>query len=91
MQELRWVLKVVCEIELQPPARKTIDLEGRVVKDGVKKALRDRQNALSELVAAVRLFRKLADQSLTLREADYAQAFGRLNAAIDRADELVSG
>jgi hypothetical protein len=46
---------------------------------------------LSELVGAVRLFKKLADQPLTLREEDYAQAVERLNAAIDRADELVSG
>jgi hypothetical protein len=30
------------------PAQKTIDLEGRVVKDGVKKALRDQQDALEE-------------------------------------------
>jgi hypothetical protein len=43
--------KDICGIELPPPARKTIDLEGRVVKDGVKKALRERQDALSELVA----------------------------------------
>jgi hypothetical protein len=27
LQELRWVLKQICEIELPPPARKTIDLE----------------------------------------------------------------
>jgi hypothetical protein len=59
--EIRWILTDTCEIELPPPARKTIDLEGRVVKDGVKKALRDRQDALSELVDAVRLLRKLAD------------------------------
>ena len=92
LQEIRWVLKQVCEIELPPPAKKTIDLEGRVVKDGMKKALSERQNALNELLAAVRLYRKLADQTpLTLREGDYAQAVQRLNAAIDRADELVSG
>jgi hypothetical protein len=36
------VIKDVCGIELPPPAKKTIDLEGHVVKDGVKKALRDR-------------------------------------------------
>jgi len=59
-------------IELPPPARKTIDLEGRVPKDTVKESLRDRQNALSELVAAVRLYRKLADSKpLTLQENDY--------------------
>jgi hypothetical protein len=91
LQEMRWVLKEICEIELPPPARKTIDLEGRVVKDGVKQALRDRQNALSELVDAVRLYRKLADSKpLTLQEDDHAKAVERLNTAIDRADELVS-
>jgi hypothetical protein len=63
-----------------------------VVKDGVKKALRDRQDALSELVESVRLFKKLADSKpLTLQENDYAKAVERLNAAIDRADGLVSG
>ena len=91
LQEMRWVLFEICDIELPPPARKTIDLEGRVVKDRLKNALKDRQNALSELVGAVGLFKKLAEQPLTLREADYAQAVERLNAAIDRADGLVSG
>jgi hypothetical protein len=32
LQEIRWVLKDTVGIELPPPARKTIDLEGRVVK-----------------------------------------------------------
>ena len=91
LQELRWVLKQICEIELPPPARKTIDLEGRVVKDGIKKALRERQDALGELVDAVRLYRKLADSKpLTLQGSDYVEAVERLNAAIDRADGLVS-
>jgi hypothetical protein len=50
LQEIRWVIKDVTGMELPPPARKTIDLEGRLVKDGVRTALRDRQDALSELV-----------------------------------------
>ena len=54
LQEIRWVVKDTVGIELSPPARKTIDLEGRIVKDGVKKALRDRQLALTELVHAIR-------------------------------------
>jgi hypothetical protein len=33
LQEIRWVMKDTCGIELSPPAKKTIDLEGRVVKD----------------------------------------------------------
>src|ERR1700712_5727760 len=70
LAEIRWVVKDVCGIELPPPAQKTIDLEGRIVKDGVKKALRERQDALSELVDTIRLYRKLADKTpLTLREA----------------------
>jgi hypothetical protein len=57
----------------------------------VKKALRDRQDALSELVDAVRQYRKLADSKpLTPQENDYVKALERLNAAVDRADELVS-
>jgi hypothetical protein len=47
----------------------------------VKKALRDRQAALGELVDAIRLYRELA--------ADYAQAVARLNAAVARADGLL--
>lgn len=40
-------LRIGAEVDHIPPkippsARKTIDLEGRIVKDGVKKALRDR-------------------------------------------------
>jgi hypothetical protein len=91
LQEIRWVLTDVCGIELPPPARKTIDLEGRVVKDGVKKALRDRQDALGELVDAIRLYRKLGDSKpLTLQGNDYAKAVERLNVAIDQADGLLS-
>jgi hypothetical protein len=57
----------------------------------VRKAIRDRQDALSELVDAVRLHRKLADSKpLTLQGSDYAKAVERLNVAIDRADGLVS-
>jgi hypothetical protein len=57
LQEIRWVLTDVCGIKLPPPARKTIDLEGRLVKDGVRTALRNRQEALSELLEAIRKYR----------------------------------
>jgi hypothetical protein len=70
-----------------PPARKTIDLEGRIVKDGVRKALRDRQIALVELVHAVREYRRIAENKpLTLRDSKYPQAVRELNKAIDRAE-----
>jgi hypothetical protein len=67
-------------IELPPPARKTIDLEGKLVKDGVKKGLRDRQLGLAELVHAIREYRKIAESKpLTLQGSDYAQAVQELN------------
>jgi hypothetical protein len=39
----------------------TIDLEGRLAKDGVRKAIMDRKTALTDLVHAVRQYRKLAE------------------------------
>ena len=72
------------------PASKTIDLEGRIVKDGVRKALRGRQLALTELVHAIRQFRKIADSKpLTLQGSEYPQAVEELNKAIDRAGRLL--
>jgi hypothetical protein len=82
-------LKDVTGVELPPPAKKTIDLEGRVVKDGVRTALRDRQDALGESIEAIRKYRKLAEKTpLTLQGADFAQAVEELNKAIDRAEGL---
>src|ERR1700730_3868149 len=87
LQEIRWVLKDSARLELPPPARKTINLEGRIVKDGVKKALRDRQLALADLVHAIREYRKIAESKpLTLQGSNYAHAVHELNKAIDRAE-----
>jgi hypothetical protein len=90
LQELRWVLKDAAGIELPPPARKTIDLEGRLVKDGVRKALTQRREALEGLVRAVRQYRTLAEkQPLTLQSSEYAHAVDELNVALDRAEGLI--
>jgi hypothetical protein len=43
-----------CRSRGATPARKTIDVEGRIVKDGVGKTVKDRQLALNELVKAIR-------------------------------------
>jgi hypothetical protein len=84
------VLKETAGVELPPPERKTIDLEGRIVKDGVRTALRDRQAALAYLVHAIKEYRKLADSKpLTLQGAEYARAVEELNEAIDRAEGLI--
>jgi hypothetical protein len=90
LQEIRWVEKDTLGIELPPPARKSIDLEGRIVKDGVRKALRDRQQALTELVQAIKHFRQIADSKpLTLQRSEYPQAVQELNKEIYRAEGLL--
>ena len=48
-------------LELPPPARKTIDLEGRIVKDGVKKAVRDQQLAFDRTGPPVKELNKAID------------------------------
>jgi hypothetical protein len=90
LQEIRWVLKDTAGLELPPPARKTIDLEGRLVKDGVRKAIMDRKTALTELVHEIKEYRRLAEQKpLTLQGSDYAHVVQELNKAIDRAEGLL--
>jgi hypothetical protein len=90
LQELRWVLQDSAAMKLPPPARKTIDLEGKQIKDGVRKAIRDRQNALHELVNAINQYRKLSESKpLTLQGSDYAHAMLELNKAIDHAERLL--
>jgi hypothetical protein len=37
LQEIRWIMRDTVGIELPPPARKTIDLEGRIVEDGSRR------------------------------------------------------
>jgi hypothetical protein len=90
LQEIRWVLKDAAGVELPPPPRKTIDAEGRLVKDGVRKALTQGRTALADLVHAVRQYRSLAEkQPLTLRGAEYADAVQELKTAIERAEDLL--
>lgn len=87
LQEIRWVLKDAAGVEVPPPKRKTIDLEGR--KDGVRKVVTDRQVALNELVKAIGAFRKFTDEPLTLRGEDYGEAVQELNTAVNQANELL--
>jgi hypothetical protein len=84
------VLQDSAGMDLPPPARKTIDLEGKLIKDGVRKAIRDRQNALHELVYAINHYRKLSESKpLTLQGPDYDDAALELNRDIDRAEGLL--
>jgi hypothetical protein len=59
------------------------------VNDRVRKSLKDRQNVLTDLIHAIREFRNLADQPLTLRGSEYARAVQELNKVIDRAERIL--
>jgi hypothetical protein len=89
LQEIRWILKNPTGTDLPPAAGKTIDLEGRVVKEDGRKIVNDRQISLQNLVHAISEFRKFTDQPLTLRGSDYAHAVQELNKAVDRANDLL--
>jgi hypothetical protein len=54
------MLKDVAGLELTPPARKTTDLEGRLVKYAVRKSLTDRQIALTDLIRGICEYRNPA-------------------------------
>jgi hypothetical protein len=90
LQKRGSALRFKCKI--RPPNAPLYDLnanDSRIVKDGVRRVVKDRQLALGELLKAIREFRKFNDEPLTLRGGDYAQAVQSLNKAIDRADGLL--
>jgi hypothetical protein len=92
LQEIRWVLKDAAGVKLPPPAKKTIDLEGRLVKDGVRKALTQGARLWQISFHAMRQYRSFAErQPLTLQGAEYAHAVDELKTAIERAEDLLQG
>jgi hypothetical protein len=83
-------VKDTTSIELPPPTRKSSDLDGRIVKDRVKKTLLERQSALSDLVDAIRSYGKLAEsRPLTLQGSEYVHEVQELNKAVDRAEGML--
>jgi hypothetical protein len=84
------VLQDSAGMKLSQPAKKTIDMEDRLIKDGVRKAIRDWQNALHEFLNAINQYRRLSESKpLTLQGSDYAHAVLVLNKAIDHAEGLL--
>jgi len=79
LQQLRRILKDVVGMDLPPAPVKNIALEGRVVLDGVRKALINRQTVLKDLVKAIQLYRQSPDH----------QAVHALNKALERAELLL--
>jgi hypothetical protein len=83
------VLKDIAGVERPAPSKRTIDMEGRVIKDAVRKTLQERQKKLTDLVDAIREYRSLADQPLTVGGSEYAHAGQELKKAIDRAERFL--
>ena len=77
-------------MELPPPARKTIDLEGRVVKDGVAHSSQGPPGR-SERVGGgdPRVPEACRENASDVAGSDLAQAVEELNKAIDRAEGLM--
>jgi hypothetical protein len=78
-QEIRWVIKDTTGIDLPPPPRKTINSEGGLIVDAFRKAVRERQAVLADLVRAIRAFRYEAEHPLNKQESGYAQALHELH------------
>lgn len=74
LQEIHWAIKDVIGTYLPPAKGMIIDLEGRVVKDGMSQVLRDRRIAVVDLVRAIEGVRKHVEKLLTALSGDYAQA-----------------
>jgi hypothetical protein len=83
------VIKDTIGIDLPPPPQKTIDSEGSLIVDAVRKAVRERQAALADLVHAIRSFRQADEHPLNQQGSGYAQSLHELHRAIDRAEGLV--
>jgi hypothetical protein len=54
LHELRAILEDIAGVELPPPAVKNISIEGRIVRDGVRKTLARRKSVIEELVKVIR-------------------------------------
>jgi hypothetical protein len=80
LQEMREILRDNGVI-LSPAAVKNIGIEGRLVRDGVRKALAQRRSVIEGLVKAIGEYRKSGGDH---------QAIRALNKALERVDSLHS-
>jgi hypothetical protein len=79
LQELRGILSEH-GVNLAPPAVRNIGIEGRLVRDGVRKALANRRSVIEGLVKAIGEYRKSGGDH---------QAVHALNEALERAELLL--
>jgi hypothetical protein len=77
----------VGNVAILPPAQKTFDAEGEVLKHALTKSLRLRNEAFKSLCSSVRRFRDSTIKEE--RKSDYPHAFQALWKALDRAEDLI--
>jgi hypothetical protein len=82
--ELRAILTEAGQ-ELPKPLEKSFIREGEILERGLRKALRDRDEALRDLAAAARW----VDRSAFGKEEGFAQAHQALLKALDKAGQFV--
>jgi hypothetical protein len=80
LQEIREILREH-GVNLVPSAVKNIGIEGRLVRDGVRKVLANQRTIIAELIKAIGEYRKSGGDH---------QAVHALNKAIERAELLLA-
>ena len=70
LQRLRALLCDLGNVTIDPPSKRTFDMEGAILEQALKKCLSDRQAALKELVHAARR----VDKTAFGRTGDFGQA-----------------
>ena len=84
LQRLRALLCDLGNVTIDPPSKKTFDLEGAILEQALKKCLSDRETALKNLAAAA----KRVDKAAFGHQGDFGQAHQALLKALDRAADF---
>jgi hypothetical protein len=85
LQRLRALLCDLGNVTIDPPSKKTFDLEGAILEQALKKCLSDRETALKDLADAA----KRVDKAAFGHQGDFGQAHQALLKALDRAADFI--
>ncbi len=85
LQRIRALLCDLGKVTIDPPPKKTFDLEGAILEQALTKCLHDRSVALEELADAARR----VDKAAFGHQGDFGQAHQALLKALDRAADFI--
>jgi hypothetical protein len=83
------VLKETAGVELPPPERKTIDLEGRLVKDAVRKAVTESQAALVISSMPLKNIGSFPSETVDTARVGICSCRPRIGCRVERAERLM--